>query len=215
MNHFISSCFGLLVAFQVIAASPAADDKLPPNLVKVSKDTNPKCIDYVSYKGEMYCSLVPIDATPADLNDLSQEKQKIQFDTRPWKAAWAKQTPIISSIEYIPVGESINDWHELITSQFITGLGQVSLQQFHQLLLNDLNKQGITYTTHILDEQPNELLFEFQVSQPVNLRQDELQKIVKGKEGFYILHYVIKKQDMGEEARKQWVNNLTKSTLKK
>ncbi len=58
-----------------VFATPAPKaDKLPPNLVKISKDTNPNCIDFVSYKGELYCSIVPIDTTPSDVVDFILRK---------------------------------------------------------------------------------------------------------------------------------------------
>jgi len=57
------------------------------------------------------------------------------------------------------------------------------------------------------------LIFEFKVEKPLNLQQDEIQKVVKGKDGMYVIHYAIKKSDMGEINRKKWIDNIKKSTL--
>ena len=40
---------------------------------------------------------------------------------------------------------------------------------------------------------------------------EQLQKIIKGKDGFYVLHYVIKRGDMGTDKRTQWLKNLKAS----
>lgn len=43
---------------------------------------------------------------------------------------------------------------------------------------------------------PDQILFEFRIKEPLNLQQDELQIVTKKKNGFYIVHYVIKTPDM-------------------
>jgi hypothetical protein len=192
----------------------AAAGGLPPNVIKVTEKNNPKCIDYLTYKGEMYCSLTAMDSEPMDPQLLSYEKQTIQFDSRPWRAAWGKHGDSITSIEYIPVGDNINNWHELITSQFIPGFSDVSAKEWGKRFFESLEKTGIVYTTQVIENNGSVFLFEFRVQKPQNLRQDEIQKVVKGPDGIYVLHYAIKKEDMGAENRAKWIKNLKASALK-
>jgi hypothetical protein len=212
MNYLLGCCLSLLLLCPCYAdkASPA----LPENLVKVTKENNPKCVEFVSYKGEMYCSLTPLNNAPVDPEILSYEKQNVQFDKRPWKAVWGQKTNAIATVEYIPVGDNIDEWKELVTTQFIPGFQDVTPAQFKKGFTANLDKSGITYTVNTIEEKPGELMFEFKVTVPVNLQQDEIQKIVQGKDGLYILHYAIKKADMSKENRQKWINNLQKSTLK-
>ncbi len=86
-----------------------------------------------------------------------------------------KAGSIHHTIEYVPKGEDINNWHELITSQYIPAQN-VTVQQFYQQFLKQLQQEQIQYTSHIITEKKDLLLFEFQVSEPSNLQQDELQK---------------------------------------
>lgn len=212
MNHLTGCCFSLLLTANCFAEPISAP--LPPNLIKVNKESNPKCVEFVTYKGELYCSLAALDKTPVDPLINSYEKQKVVFDGRPWKAAWGKNSKEISTVEYIPVGDDINNWKELVTTQYIPGLVNITPEQFGEHVLDQLHKQGVVFSVKAIENEPNQLIFEFKVSQPVNLQQDELQKIVKGKDGIYILHYAIKQADMSEENRQKWINNMKKSTLK-
>ena len=189
-------------------------NKLPEHVVKVTLENNPKCIEYLRYHGDMYCSLVPLDKTSFDPQLMAYEQQNVHFDERPWKAAWGERKEYITSIEYIPIGQNINNWQELVTTQFIPGVADVSAKQFAQRFLADLKKSHVVYTFNILSEQKNIVIFEFQVHKPKNLQQDEIQKIVKGPKGLYILHYAIKKENMSSHNRSEWLNNLQQSTLK-
>lgn len=212
MNYLIG-CYLSLLALCPCYAEPAGST-LPPNLVKVTKGNNPQCVEYVSYKGEMYCSTVAMNNTAVDPKVLTYEKQNVQFDNRPWKPAWGQKTNAITTVEYIPVGDSIDQWKELITTQFLPGLKEVTPAEFKKRFIANLDKSGITYTINTIEEKPEQLIFEFKVTVPVNLQQDEIQKITQGKDGLYILHYAIKKSDMSKENRQKWINNLKKSTLK-
>lgn len=212
MNYLTKCCFGILLATHCFAES--ASPSLPPDLIKVTDENNPKCIEYITYQGEMYCSLVALDKTPVDPQILSYEKQNVIFDHRPWKAAWGKNTPQISTIEYIPMGDNIENWKELITTQFIPGLINITPDQFGNRFIDDLKKSKVTFTVHVIENQPDSLIFEFKVNKPSNLTQDEIQKVIKGKDGMYILHYAIKKSDMGEANRQKWIDNIKKSSIK-
>ncbi|KTD62693.1 hypothetical protein [Legionella shakespearei] len=212
MNYLLGCCLSLLLLCPCYAEK--ADPALPDNLVKVTKENNPKCVEFVSFKGEMYCSLTPLNNAPVDPGVLNYEKQNVQFDNRPWKAVWGQKTNAIATVEYIPVGDNIDEWKELVTTQFIPGFQDVTPAQFKKGFIANLDKSGITYTVNTIEEKPGELIFEFKVTVPVNLQQDEIQKIVQGKDGLYILHYAIKKADMSKENRQKWINNLQKSTLK-
>ena len=214
MNHmnYLILCLSFFCASIGHAAS--SDSALPPDVVKVTKDNNANCVEYFNYKGAMYCSLMTIDPKPMDTKLLTYEKQHIEFDKRVWKAVWGEHKDTITTIAYLPAGQEINHWNELITSQFIPGLADVSAKEFANRVIANLKKSGVVYTTHIIEKENKLLIFEFQVQQPQNLQQDELQKIVKGNDGMYILHYAIKKVDMGEVNRKKWIQHLKDSTLK-
>lgn len=212
MNVLIRSCLGLFLISSGFAESTSTI--LPPNVVKVTKENNPDCIEYITYQNQMYCSLVALSTANIDPQVLTYETQNIQFDKRAWKAAWGQKTNAASTVEYIPVGDNIDRWSELVTSQYLPGLADVSAKEFKNRFIANLKKSGITYSVITIDEQPNQIIFEFKVTVPANLQQDEIQKIIKGKDGIYVLHYAVKKADMSKANRQKWIENLKKSTVK-
>ncbi|HAT8179651.1 TPA: hypothetical protein JA361_09345 [Legionella pneumophila] len=212
MNYFIGLCFGLFGA--VICYAEPNSSSLPQGLIKVNKENNPKCVEFVTYKGELYCSVAPLTDSSVDSQVINYEKQMVRFDDRPWKIAWGKKTDKVVTVEYIPVGDNINNWKELITTQFMPGLTNMTPAQFGNQFLYNLNQSGVKYIVNVIEEQPDQLIFEFKVQEPVNLQQDEILKITKGKDGIYVLHYAIKKSDMTKENRDKWVKNLKNSFIK-
>jgi hypothetical protein len=190
-------------------------DMDPSKLIKVTKDNNPQCVEYYNMQGEMYCSTTILNNTPIDPKLAKGEKQKIIFDKRPWQAVWGEKTEEITTIEYLPAGDKIENWKELVTSQFVPDIqDEITPQKYMDSVVENLKKTGFNPEIKLLEDTPEYVIFEFRILSPENFQQDELQKIMKGKEGFYILHYVIKKPDMGEKERELWLNNLKNSSVK-
>ena len=186
-----------------------------PLLVKVTSANNARCVEYVNYKGEMYCSTQALGKTPVDPQVKDYETQQIAFDERPWQAAWGKNTPMIVTVEYVVLGDNIDAWHELITSQFMPGIqNKVTPKQFAEFSLERLKQAGFNPLVTFHKDTQDQVLYEFRIESPASQTQDELQLITRGKNGLYSLHYVIKKADMGEENRKKWLALLLSSRLK-
>lgn len=198
---FISTC---------LYAEVAASD-----LVAVTAESKAKCVEYYNRNGILYCSTKALSATPVSPDIVKYEKQQIVFDERPWKFAWGKKADYITTIEYVPMGQDINDWKELVTSQF---MGQVppniSPRSLAERIINDLKKTGFEPIITFHEVTQDKVVFEFRVGKPANQIQDEIQMIKKGNDGVYILHYVIREFDMGKVNRDKWLQNFSKSTIK-
>jgi len=204
---------GVLLSLFSVSVTAAIN---PDTLIKVTNENNPKCVEYYNYKNTMYCSTVAQDNTPIDPHIKDLERQKIVFDDRPWQAVWGKDTSEVTTIEYVPAGDNINDWHELITSQFFPGLQEkVTPKDYVDIMMNNLKQSGIHPIVNMIEVSPKQVIFEFRVESPENLKQDELQKITKTDNGLYVLHYVIKESDMGQTARDKWLKNLKNSFIAK
>lgn len=187
----------------------------PSKLIKVTNDTNPNCIEYYHYKGGIYCSITAQDVAPMNPEIKNYETQKIAFDSRPWKVVFGKKTEEITVVEYVPADDNIEHWQELVTSQFIPGLQtRISIKQYIDSIINNLKESGFKPIVTIIEETPEQALFEFRIDSPSNMQQDELQFVTKGKDGFYILHYVIRKADMGKPNRNKWIGLLKKTKPK-
>lgn len=199
----------LYVMFFLLTAQAEID---PSKLIKVTTDNNLNCVEYYNYKGEIYCSITAQDATPMNPEIKNYETQKITFDNRPWKVVFGKKTEEITVVEYVPADDNIEHWQELVTSQFIPGLQtRISIKQYIDSIINNLKESGFKPIVTIIQETPEQVLFEFRIANPKNMQQDELQFVTKGNDGFYILHYVIRKADMGKPNRSKWIELLKKT----
>lgn len=179
------------------------------NLVKVTPKNDTQCTQYYLYKGVLYCNSATTDSQPVDPQIRHSEKLNIVFDDRPWQMAWGNKTSIGTTIEYIPAGDDINHWHELVTSQFFPGLQKkTSLKQFANTLVENLKALGYQPIVEYLEDTEDRVILEIRIEQPQNQVQDELEMLIKDNNGIYLVHYVIKKADMGKENREKWVQNL-------
>lgn len=207
----------ILLFLTLLVQPPIAQaDFNPANLIKVNKDNPSQCIEFYIYQGDLYCSNSPSsETTVVDPRIKDYETQNIIFDNRPWQAVWGKQSDTITTVEYIPAGDNIESWHELVTSQFIPGLqNKTTPSLYADAIFKQLQGSGFKPIINKIKDSSNQVIFEFRITEPTNLKQDELQIITQGEKGFYILHYVIKEDDMGQSNRKKWLQNLQKSTIK-
>ncbi|MGQ3892520.1 hypothetical protein [Legionella sp. CNM-4043-24] len=197
----------LFLALNTQAAVNMAD------LVRVNVANNPDCVSWYNINNEAWCSTRAGQEPPVDPAIRAYETQNIQFDQRPWQAVWGKKTPMITTVEYVPAGDNIDNWQELVTSQFVPDPeARVSLKDFTGSMLQKLKDSGLNPVITVLTDSPDQVIFEFRITSPDNLIQDELQKITRNKDGFYILHYATKKADMGDKNRALWLKNLEAST---
>lgn len=187
----------------------------PDSLVKVNSGNHVNCIEYYTYKGELYCSPTAQNSQHVNPNIKEYEKLNIAFDERAWQLAWGKSTGSITTVEYVPGGDSIEHWKELITSQYFPNLqNKASPKEFADLIVQDLKDSGFKPIVQFLQESPEQVIFEFQIKSPKNQIQDEIQMITKDNKGLYVLHYVVKKTDMGAETRAKWSRNLMDTKVK-
>jgi hypothetical protein len=185
------------------------------NLIKADSQMKQPCVEYYRYQGAMYCSTKPLSKNPVDPNLKNYETQTIVFDDRPWQPVWGQKKDSIVTVEYIPMGDDINNWNELVTSQFFPGLqNKLSPEQFAALSIKGMKESGFDPVIKVIQNSKDTYIFEFQIKSPPAQQQDEIQKISVGLDGLYVLHYVIKKTDMDNKNRDVWISNLSKSGMK-
>lgn len=205
------SLFALLFSTLVCTVTAANDTQ---DLVKVTPANNPSCVEYFDYHGEMYCRTNAKASTSVDAHLITEERINIPFDDRPWQIAWAKKTAQILTIEYVSSGDNIDHWNELITTQFLPGLQKkVTPEDYAAAIIKQLKETDFNPTVKILEKNPNLVIFEFSISSPGN-EQDEIQLITADDNGMYVLHYVIKKTDMGDKSRQAWLLRFKSMTIK-
>lgn len=213
MNRLI--CFFGTLSLIAYSITANATPLNPSDLVKVTPNNNVKCVDYYSYKKELYCTTTH-HPEAVDPEVKSYERLNIVFDDRPWKIGWGKkEADSTTTVEYVPMNEDIENWNELITSQFFPDLQEkVTPKQFAELFGQRLKESGYKPIITFLKDSPDQVIVELRIAEPKNQAQDEMQMITADNKGIYMLHYVVKQADMGAENRKKWFENLKNSTIK-
>ncbi|MBN9228806.1 MULTISPECIES: hypothetical protein [Legionella] len=126
--------------------------------------------------------------------------------------AWGNKNSIGTTIEYIPAGDDINHWQELVTSQSFPELQKkYTLKQFANSLIENIKSLGYQPIITFYEDTENRAILEMRIEQPKNQVQDELVMLTEDDKGIYLLHYVIKKADMGDKNRQKWLKNLKNS----
>lgn len=205
--HFSGKVSVVSVLFFLLSQTHAAIDVNA--LVKVSASNSAKCIEYYRYQNALYCSTTVQDTKPKDPHLKEYETLSIAFDQRPWKMAWGKKTDVVTTLEYIPADDDINQWQELVTSQFFPGLqNKITPTEFARFMIQQLKEAGYSADTKIIKDTADQAILEFSIKTPANQQQNELQMITRDKNGLYVLHYVVKKVDMGKDERMKWLKIL-------
>lgn len=133
------------------------------------------------------------------------------FNDKIWKLDFQEASNHSILAEYVADGETAQYWTQLFTYQQLKKRlpTNVTPRDFADHVDAGLKGKGLKYTFQVLSSSPSEAILEFRIKSPKTAQQDELQRVIKMKGGVYvILHYVIKKQDMGNKERGQWINNL-------
>lgn len=111
----------LLSIYLLLCTAPSlhASEVKPEDLIKMNQENAGQCIEYYTYQNELYCSTKILNpGIKIDQEIVKSEQQNLVFDNRIWQAAWGKKDPAITTIEYLPAGEQLDHWQELITTQF-------------------------------------------------------------------------------------------------
>lgn len=181
-------------------------------IVKPSKNT--KCIQYLKINGEGYCTTVSIKELEQPNVESPKERISFIFDDRKWKKTWWNCDEFSCGIEYILEDDDINNWKELVTTQF-TKTSNVPIDLYYTKFVEGISafqpKEKIKY--NVIKKSQGDILFEFQITNPSNI-QDELHRAISTKYGLYIFRYTVKKPDMGNELRAKWIKIISNASIK-
>lgn len=199
----------ILMAVPIYSMVDAAEPKIDKSkLIEVNAENKSSCVEYYRAEGKLYCSTQKLQAEQPKMAVVT-DKMTMRFDGRPWYAAWGKNDNKSSTVEYIVKGDNIDNWKELVTSQYYAGLQQkISPEGFVDNFIGILKKQGFEPDWNLISKSEKEAIFEYKISQPANQVQHEIQRIITTNDGMYVVHYVVKKPDMGPAQRNKWVNLL-------
>jgi hypothetical protein len=114
-------------------------------------------------------------------------------------------------------GENVQQWSELVTINYFLGLqGGDLLERFVNFTKDGLHKQCANVKWEELAKKPDGVVYAWTAQQCENFWPDqgEVARVIKGKQGLYVLHYANKKVPTPQEQRAAWFSLLSKAEIK-
>lgn len=96
----------------------------------------------------------------------ANEQLGLKFDDRKWTVGWSQTNVHSRTREWVVPGESVENWHELITDEIFYGLNeQVSPTEFMDQFIASLKKVSRTATYQVITKQPTAMDQNFSIDQ--------------------------------------------------
>lgn len=134
-----------------------------------------------------------------------------------WKFAYGAQSEEEhgSVLEWIPKGEDIENWNQLIQIQHFELPKEVTAQTFAPQFIDTLKESLPNATSQVVSETDNSVLVEWKLSEETNGEQpqDELSRFITTKDGLFRVAYTKKVPSLTEEERAEWTKILTDAHL--
>ena len=176
---------------------------------------NPQqCVQYFEINGQTYCTNQASAETPDLKGALGTEKNVVGFDGRHWRLGWWNQQSSQPMLEYVVGSETVDNWKELVTSQFFPDLQKrLTPEQFMTAMMEEMVKRGFQAKLHIIAKSQDSILYEWKIDNTPAENQHELQRIFVGPNGLHVLHYC-SRPTMTEEHRAVWLKILSQVKVK-
>ncbi len=117
--------------------------------------------------------------------------------------------------EYVRLNESIKNWSELITVQFIEG-SQATPSQTMQQLKEIMIKRCPNTTWVVISEEKKSITYEWKISSCSNAdTQHEIAKLIQGNDGIHRISYVAKTSEINTKMREEILKVFAEAQLMK
>lgn len=143
------------------------------------------------------------------------EQLALNIDTTKWKLGYSAANNEQGLKEYCLIGESVENWTELVTVQAFFGLQRrQTAGMFMSNMLNTVKKSSPDAMCKVIREAPGDVLFEWEVRNTAGLPdQYEIDRVIAGSNALWVLHYASKKLPVTPETRDTWISALEAARL--
>ncbi len=137
------------------------------------------------------------------------------LDDKEWELGWSNESPTGLMTEFVPKGQNVENWKELVTLQTFTNLKANSASQFLNDFLSGLKEKEPSVKINLIAVSPDEAMVEWNIlNSKQNPDQYELDRVIKGKQGLHMIHYAVKGSKLSNSQRDKWLNFLRSAKLK-
>lgn len=145
------------------------------------------------------------------------EQIAVHLDDREWEIGYKAKDDTQGIAEFVLKGETIQNWTELVTAQTFFGLQKkAAAKDLAQAVIKDIKSICPDAICNIIKNGSKDLLFEWEIKNcPGQEDQHEISRVISGKEGIHLVHYVTKKLPLSPEKRNEWIKLLSLAALTK
>lgn len=139
------------------------------------------------------------------------------FDDRRWDCAYAWTTAEHGLQEFVPRGDRLSEWHEMVTAQALDVTPDAALADYVELRRSAVEARVVdgAFDWQILVRRHDDLTYSWTIEDDVAaVDQLELGRVVRGATAMHSLQYAIR-APLGEAAaaRAQWLPRLESAVL--
>jgi len=159
----------------------------------------------------------PLLAKSFDVPD-GLEKHRITFtvpDSTEWAEVW--NLPVLQQrvVTYVPQGESVDDWSEIITVQFFN-LSLTEPAEFVALFEQNVKEACAEATLNIIDQSPTQVTWEWRLptDSVTGEPQHEITRIIRADDGWFRVAYTKRVPKLSDGDRSAWVAAIETAKVK-
>lgn len=143
------------------------------------------------------------------------EQVALHFDNRQWELANKARNEEQGIAEFVLKGESLSNWRELVTAQVYFGLQEKTTPEaWMGQVINYIKSMYPDVKWSVIKKGDKDIIFEWELKNcPGQEDQHEISRVISGKKGIHVLHYVTKKLPFISEKRDKWIKLLDSATL--
>lgn len=142
------------------------------------------------------------------------EKWVVDFGAERWKLGSNEGNRAVRVIEYVPEGQSVEAWKELVTDGFVTGRFETA-SKFIEVSRQSLSRRVDGFQSEVIYDTGAEALWEWWHPDSGKWPAEDQLEIVKYyPTGILTLAYVRKGPPMSGEEKARWIDRLKNAKLK-
>jgi len=143
------------------------------------------------------------------------ERPQIQFDKRSWIVSYQGTTAEQVLIEFVPEGQGVESWSELLSTQFLIGMQQqMPIAEYVEKAKKTISAKCPAVRWKTLKQTEEGAMYEWGVDACKGIDdQSELTRVIRGAEGLHVLRYVIKRSPFPTDKRAEWTRLLSEIKL--
>ena len=144
------------------------------------------------------------------------ERIEMVYDQRSWNMGREVKQEAKYSVDYLPQGDSLPEWKEIVTIQVFGGIQDKGTPEEFALAMKKHISEwgGDKVTWNMIAASDTDCIYEWQINGKENfIDQYEIARIIKGNEGFHLVHYAKRTAAIDAAERHNWLERLKSAKL--